>query len=204
MVFADRIQPRGDTRLLIAQWRSSQTWPRRLTEELLSFIDTEIVTPAIELERQFNVATASGYFLDLIGKRLLFPRPRVADSGTTFFGFERGTSDSKDDVRSFDQAPFHTVNPFLRISQPLGDEQYRRMLQARGIAVRSNGTIADIESAAARLWSGGGVVSAATSTSFTLTATESDESYFAMTTSKEYAGLLLGLPAGVSVTFVRT
>ena len=40
-------------------------------------------------------------------------------------------------------------------------------------------------------------------TSFTLTVTESDEDFFTMTTSDAYAGLLLGLPAGVAVTFVK-
>ena len=203
MVYSERIQPSSDTRLLIQQWRTLETWPRRLTEALLSFIDAEIVAPSVELELQYSVATASGYFLDLIGERLLFPRPRVAADENIFFGFERAPLESTDDVRSFDQAPFHTINRFLEYSQPLSDAHYRRMLQARGISVRGNGTVADIEAAAARLWSGGGVVSTVANTSFTLTVTESDEDFFTMTTSDAYAGLLLGLPAGVAVTFVK-
>ena len=66
--------------LLISQWQGHAT--DRLTQELLTLIDEELVQPLAALEQQSNLGTARGAGLDWFGERLGFARPVITVSGT--------------------------------------------------------------------------------------------------------------------------
>ena len=75
---------RAKTGLLISQWQGSSV--ETLASELLDLIDAELVRPLAEMERQSDITTAAGAWLDRIGERLGFPRPTVtADAAETLF-----------------------------------------------------------------------------------------------------------------------
>ena len=78
---------RAKTGLLISQWQGSSV--EALTSELLALIDEQLVTPLAEMERQSDITTATGAWLDRIGERLGFPRPttQAGTASDAFFDF---------------------------------------------------------------------------------------------------------------------
>ena len=60
-------------RLLISQWSGTSTGT--LVEGLLRLANEQLVQPLADLERQSDVDTANGLWMDYIGERLGFPRP---------------------------------------------------------------------------------------------------------------------------------
>lgn len=185
--------------LLIQQWRSGVDAEamtlRILVGETIGVLRDQIVEPSRRLEQMLTLDEASGIWLDRIGDRLGFPRPRqtrrAADDD--YFGFDsHGTG--------FDQAPLWSTNPFLGGTEGISDAYYRRMLRARAISLYSTGTFAEIEQIADLLWSGGSTIVVSPTGGYTLTAIERDTRFANLT--EPLAPLLLGLPAGVARTLL--
>jgi len=87
-----------------------------------ALIQTGLIDFAEDIEKQSSVLTASGIWLDYIGSRLIFPRPRLNSDDFDVFGFDgHGLG--------FDQAPFWAGQD---TSVPVSDELYRVFLIARG------------------------------------------------------------------------
>ena len=127
--------------LAIQQWQGATRF-MALVRALLRAVQDEHVAPLQTLDGpQSNLDTATGVFLDSVGRRLGFPRPYIASSGVVWFGFRGG-----DDV-GFDQAPFRSTLDELQVLTPLGDMEYRKLLQARRILVVGAGTLPDYEEA---------------------------------------------------------
>ena len=197
MGYSDAIDAAAHVALLIDQW-APDTAVYALTREVLGLAQAEMVAPQQRLEMMANTGTAEGVWLDYIGERLGFARPFV-DNQTGKFGF-RGS-----DGVGFDQGRFHSANPALGSSDPIGDNFYRRLLQARGRALRSAATPAEIDAIGDDLWSGGAVWTAGATPgdpSLSASVDEDSTSFYELTTG-DAAAALLGLPVGVTVTITR-
>ena len=83
---------------------------------------------------------AEGVWLDYIGRRLGFPRPRTDLTGITRFGFSGG------DGVGFDQAPFATAFGYIpQVGH--SDAVYRLCLRVWIGVILGNGTIDDMNQA---------------------------------------------------------
>lgn len=103
----------------------------RLNALLSAFIDImqESVIDVLEtINRGKNPDEAEGIFLDYIGTRLGFNRPRVEDNTREFWGLE-GTRENFG--RPLDQAPFWTADPTAVVYAPIQDDTFRSTLFAR-------------------------------------------------------------------------
>lgn len=93
-----------------------------------------------ELEKQRNLDTAEGVWLDYIALRVGLRRPEAANSLLDErFGFDRSGE-------GFDQHPF-SGRDTSKQSFPLSDYVFRNVIKARGIAVRSDGNLNDFRAA---------------------------------------------------------
>ena len=198
MGYAEAIDAVEHIAVLLSKW-GPQTGTYRLARELSALAQTELIAAQQDLEQMANVETARGVWLDHIGERLGFPRPYVDDS-TGKLSFVGGGD------LGFDRGRLYSVNPALATNVPLGDDFYRSMLSARGLALRSGGSQAELEAIAAVLWTGGAVVTKTSAAgepdAILFTVTETRAGFYTLTTG-DAAPLLLGLPLGVTVTFAE-
>ena len=109
--------------LIVQQFKNK---PRlaALVRELLALIQGEFVTVLYSLERQMNLDTAVGAWLDHLGTRVGMTRPSVPDVGISYFGFDEAGV-------GFDQAPLRSVLPALATLLPMDDALYRLLLKAK-------------------------------------------------------------------------
>ena len=128
----------ASTDLLIDQWRSPRA-PilNALIETLLVEFRAELAAVGA-LEQQWNVGTAEGVWLDLIGERLGLPRPSTVSQGEAF-GFD-------DAGFAFDQRRM-ADDGIVQPRAPVGDVLYASLLRARGWALLSYGNAYYLENA---------------------------------------------------------
>ena len=144
---AQRIDLAANRELLIQQWRRAPRM-RGLTEAVLGVVDDHLIQPLADLERQFNIETADGFWLDCIGERLRLPRSATNLGNFAFFGF-----DGSGGV-GFDQGPLASVTPALSPRVPVGDEFYRQLLKMRAKLLLSDSSVLSLESAGSRVFPG--------------------------------------------------
>ena len=95
---------------------------KALIDGINELIQTELIDFAEATEAQTSILTATGIWLDHIGTKLKFPRPRLTVDGFEVFGFDgHGVG--------FDQAPFWDG---LQDTVGIADEAYRILLIVRG------------------------------------------------------------------------
>lgn len=100
-------------------------------------------------DNQWNIDTAIGYGLDVIGRIVGVTRTIVIPGGITYFGFfEAG-------ARGFGQAPFFSGEP-VTTSFNLSDTDYRRLLNAKMLSNICDGSIPSINSILLTLFQGRG------------------------------------------------
>lgn len=138
----------ASTDLLIWQWRNSPNLTA-LVEIWLDVITENIETPLVALGEMRNLNTARGIWLDRIGERLGLLRPSAVAKPDDYFGFD-------DAGLGFDRGRL-TGNAENLPREPIGDELYRQLLRARGVALYAEGTLADF-TRAARMIDAGAVV----------------------------------------------
>lgn len=182
------VLPKGQ--LLVSQWRGTQL--ETLLEAIISEIEREYIDPAKALSRQGSIDDAIGVYLDYIGERLVFPRPKTQVSYTKF-GFHGG------DGVGFNQAPFGTSNPQASDLTQISDSWYRSMLKARGLALLSSGTLADVTACAEALFDTSASV-AINQKTITVTAADTRSGYLTYVSS--FTHQLLGAPAEMSISIV--
>lgn len=103
---------------------------------ILQIVQEELVDASRAMELQSSVLTATGVNLDNIGARFQFPRPSFFGDVLEHFGFD-------DAGTGFDLAPFITGRDVL---EPVSDDLYRVLIQARGGQLRTDGTIPSLNS----------------------------------------------------------
>lgn len=103
-------KPRGSTIL------------KNLIDSINSIIQTNLIDPSCDIEKQSSILTATGIWLDYIGERLKYPRPLVAPAEFLWFGFDGNGF-------GFDQANF---TPGGTNKVGIDDESYRALLIVRG------------------------------------------------------------------------
>lgn len=109
---------------------------KRSIKIFLTVLTEQVLRPLKELEKQRDLDTAQGVWLDYIGERIGLPRPEAANPALDErFGFDRAGE-------GFDQHPF-SGSDANKQSFPLSDYVYRNIIKARGIAVRSDGNLDD-------------------------------------------------------------
>lgn len=131
--------------LLIAQYRNS---PRivSLLESFCGIVEEDLIAAANQLALESAVATASGFYLDLIGERVELARPGVPSSETKIFGFE-----GQDDSVGFDQGRFSNIGEDPSYI-PVDDLTYRRFLIARGSELITDGSQPDLSRVAEKAY----------------------------------------------------
>ena len=99
-------------RLLISQYDQSPRF-KQLAQGLLDVIQAELVKPVLDLQKQSNLDTATGIWLDYIGTRLDLQRPQVAfrPDGDRFKYSEGTKPKAEREGTGFDQAPFDSTIP---------------------------------------------------------------------------------------------
>lgn len=95
---------------------------KALIDSINNIIQTDLIDPVDNLEKQSSILDATGIWLDYIGERLKFPRPFVFAEFGFWFGFDGAG-------RGFDQAPF---TPGTSDGVPISDDAYRKLLILRG------------------------------------------------------------------------
>lgn len=103
-------KPRGSTTL------------KTLIDSINSIIQTNLIDPACDIEKQSSILTATGIWLDYIGERLKYPRPLIAPDDFEWFGFGGNGF-------GFDQANF---TPGGTNKVGIDDESYKALLIVRG------------------------------------------------------------------------
>lgn len=93
-----------------------------LIDSINSIIQTNLIDPACDIEKQSSILTATGIWLDYIGYRLTYPRPLIAPDAFIWFGFDGNGL-------GFDQANF---TPGGTNKVGIDDESYRSLLILRG------------------------------------------------------------------------
>lgn len=121
---------------LIPQYGGTKT--EDLLRALLELTQDQISAPVNALARDFDDLV--GYQLDEVGARMGFARPQLLDSTLVYWGF------ADEDV-GFNRGAMATADPVHFPGVPLGDDLYRPMLRARGVALRGTGSRADISEA---------------------------------------------------------
>lgn len=104
---------------------------RDIVERINSIIQTDLIDPVDDLEKQLSILTATGIWLDYIGNKILYPRPQVVVDDTIWFGFDGAGM-------GFDQAPF---TPTGDDTAGIDDESYRVLLIIRGGQLLTDGSI---------------------------------------------------------------
>jgi len=108
---------------------------KTLIDSINSVIQTDLVQPACDIEKQSSILTATGIWLDHIGERLKYPRLLIAASDFLWFGF--------DEVGfSFDQATF---TPGGDNKVGIDDESYRALLIIRGSQLLTDCSIPSLD-----------------------------------------------------------
>ena len=95
---------------------------KTLIDSINSIIQTNLIDPACDIEKQSSILTATGIWLDYIGDRLKYPRPLIAPDEFLWFGFDGNGL-------GFDQANF---TPGGTNKVGIDDELYRTLLIVRG------------------------------------------------------------------------
>ena len=121
------------TDLLISQWATAPLF-RAWMDAILGIVRDELVVPAQSLRLMMLLDFAVGIWLDYIGEWLQLRRPTVLNADIVYFGFHPAGV-------GFNQAPFAPSFPTEDTYVPMGDQLYRRLLKARGLALRSWGTL---------------------------------------------------------------
>lgn len=134
---------RDTAELMIPQYEGSKA--KSTATGVLAVMQKMLVEPVSEL--LYTLDDQYGFMLDEVGARLGFPRPEVPGdlefwgAAPEDVGFSRGVLASSS----------NPVPPHLP-GAPAGDDQYRRMLKARGVYLRSTGgTRAEVAAAAEQL-----------------------------------------------------
>lgn len=98
---------------------------REVVDSINSIIQTDLIDPVEDIEKQSSVLTATGIWLDYIGARLKYPRPKVVIADVLWFGFD-GVG------FGFDQAPFKPDVQDITEAVGIDDDAYRVLLIVRG------------------------------------------------------------------------
>lgn len=112
----------GNSELLEGKPRGSAVL-KDLTDRINAIIQADLIDGACGIEKQSSILTATGIWLDYIGERLIFPRPRIAPENFEWFGFDGNGF-------GFDQANFVPGSTGGKVG--IDDESYRALLIARG------------------------------------------------------------------------
>ena len=181
--------------LLFHQYRNS-TNLRAFIGGILQLLQDEIADPLMYLEQQAGVDDAEGVWLDLLGDRLGFRRPGILDTEVDYFGFYDSGEDLDNQPNlGFDAGPLFTEEGRLQVRLPLGDEQYRNLLQARGLTLRSRASRGEIEAVLDLLFEGDtSVAEVSSGPGFALTVADSRRGYITVVT--ENADALIPRQAG--------
>ena len=125
----------ASTELLAQQWQNSPKLMAAI-DAPLETIRESVLPPFDTLDRMRTIENAEGVWLDFLGRKLGIDRPTISVSATSArFGFEGATR-----ATGFDRAPFHgsrEEDPIV----PLPDALFRRLVRARGVVVRFDGSI---------------------------------------------------------------
>ena len=109
---------------------------KAIIDGINALIQIELINFAEDIEKQSSILTATGIWLDYIGSKLIFPRPRLKSDEFDVFGFDgHGVG--------FDQAPFWDG---LSTSVPVSDKTYRIFLIARGGQLLTDCSIPSMDS----------------------------------------------------------
>ena len=189
--------------LLFHQYRNARNL-RSLVSGILQLLQDEIADPLMYLERQAGVDDAEGVWLDLLGGRLGFTRPGILDTSVDYFGFWDPTETEADQPNlPFDSGPLFTEEGRLQVRLPLGDEQYRNLLRARGLTLRSRASRGEIEAVLDLLFDGDtSVAEVAGGPGFALTVADSRRGY--VTVVQENFDALIPRQAGHPHTFASS
>ena len=128
--------------LLPAQWGDAANL-RGLVDIWLEVITEEVLNPVKSLRSMARLEEATGYWLDQVGLRLGVPRPWVDVPNMGAFGLD-------DAGVGFDQGRLRQAVG-LQPKTPIGDELYRRLLQARCWTLIGIGNSAYMEAAVAEV-----------------------------------------------------
>ena len=104
---------------------------RDIVERINAIIQTELIDPVDDLEKQLSILTATGIWLDYIGNKIKYPRPLVTVDEAIWFGFDGAGL-------GFDQAPF---TPTGTTTVGISDDSYRALLIIRGGQLLTDGSI---------------------------------------------------------------
>ena len=132
---------------VISQWQGSNL--QKLVEEMTMQFENDLFKQLEYLERQTDIDTADGIWLDFIGFKVGFPRPLTDAANIPQFGFEDADGDPASDPRSlgFDQAPLDTIQEHLVDRAPFGDDLYRKFIKLRLVLLLGNMSIPHIQTA---------------------------------------------------------
>ena len=190
---ASRIQ------LLLPQYDGA-TVLRALIGGIITIVQEEIADPLFAMNRGLNPDESSGVLLDWIGLRLGLPRPSVASSAATYFGFD-GTEAAGG--RTFGQAPFFTTARGIEAVEPIGDATYRILLKARARRLRGAADRESIEEVLEILFGAGNGYVDETVTPVTLRVTSENTVTWRLASTTLFE-LLIPRPAGREVAIVRS
>jgi hypothetical protein len=113
----------GNSSLLEGKPRQS-TILKNLIDSINQIIQDELVDPTNDLDEQSSILTATGIWLDYIGDRLIYPRPKYSEEDfSEWFGFDGNGV-------GFDQNTFAPVSGPEKIG--IDDDTYRSLLIVRG------------------------------------------------------------------------
>ena len=108
---------------------------KTIIDGINSLIQAELIDFAEDIEKQSSILTATGIWLDYIGAKLNFPRPRLDSGAYDVFGFDgHGVG--------FDQATFWGGED---MSVPLADETYRAFIIAQGLQILTDCSISSMD-----------------------------------------------------------
>ena len=107
----------------------------------LDVLREEILEPMADLIDMQNIDKAEGVWLDYIGLRVGLRRPESYNAAMDErFGFDQSGG-------PFDVEPFKGAETEDTVSFPIADSIFRRIIRARGIALKSDGNFPDFERA---------------------------------------------------------
>ena len=109
-----------------------------------NMISSEIEFPANIMKLMYNIDFMPGAYLDLIGRVLVQPRPRVIPDSLSYFGFE-----GMPGATGYDASPYYNFNTAGSVSVPLPDELYKKLLKAKAAKNNTACYIDDIIKSAA-------------------------------------------------------
>lgn len=124
----------GNSSLLEGKPRESAEL-KAIVDGINGIIQDNLVDAADNIEKQISILTATGIWLDYIGSKIDYKRPRIAADDARWFGFD-------DSGVGFDQAPF---TPGGDTKVGIGDEEYRALLIVRGGQLLTDGSIPSMD-----------------------------------------------------------